>query len=246
MVIFEHKNFLILNKPAGVLVHGILNKDDKSKFGLEPTVVDAILASYPEIREVGDNPTERPGIVHRLDKDTSGVLVVARNQKFYEYLKFLFQTHEVKKTYLALVWGKLSGSGIIDRPIGLKSGSVKRSVHNKNTKMIKEAVTEYQSLKIFQYDAPHSIAREAPHFTLVRVIPKTGRTHQIRVHLASIGHPVVGDKLYGKKNVPFKIERQFLHAESIEFSLEDGQRIKVAADLPEDLKTVILELEKNG
>ncbi|MFH0712525.1 MAG: RluA family pseudouridine synthase [Candidatus Jorgensenbacteria bacterium] len=227
-VIYEDENLLALSKPAGVLVHpSSFSKEDKG----QATVTDWLLKNYPEVKMVGDNPAERPGIVHRLDRETSGVLLVARNQKTFEYLKKLFQEHKVVKTYLALVWGRLSGSGIIDVPIGLKPGTVRRVVRGKALKMVKEAVTEYRALKTFK--------KGDDEFTLVELTPKTGRTHQLRVHMKSINHPVVGDVLYSPKKDPFNLSRQFLHAESIEFTKSDGSRLKLEAELPNELKTVI-------
>lgn len=229
-LIFEDKNFIAVNKPAGLLVHATKNSN-------ELTLVDWLIKKYPEIKNnVGDNTEERPGIVHRLDRDTSGVILIPKNQNYFEYLKKLFQNHLIKKNYLALVFGKIKEQqGIIDKPVSIMAKTVKRTVHA--GKMAKEAITEYKTLQIFKKDKDF--------FTLLKVMPKTGRTHQIRVHLASIGHPIVGDKLYGKKNNPLNLNRQFLHAESIEFNLENGQRIKIEADLPNELRDIILELE-NG
>ncbi len=224
-VIYEDENFIGLSKPAGMLVHKTAKNEQ------EETVADWLLAHYPEVKNVGDAPQIRPGLVHRLDKETSGVLVVAKNQKTFEYLKNLFQEHKIVKIYVALVHGKLEGSGVIDTPIGLKPGTVRRSIRTKNMKMVKEAVTEYKVLKNFEKDGEF--------FTLVELIPKTGRTHQLRVHLASIHHPVVGDALYGPKKNPLGLARQFLHAESIEFTREDGSRLRLAADLPEELQKII-------
>jgi len=260
-IIYEDENFIALAKPAGVLVHpvrgcpaegaataalgrpasnGVHGVSGQKKRG--GTVVDWLLEHYPEIKNVGDPSTcsgqaipKRPGIVHRLDKDTSGVLVVARNQKFFEYLKKLFQEHKVVKTYLALVYGEFKGSGVIDTPIGLKSGTVKRSTRARQMKMVKEAITEYRALKCFEKDGQK--------FTLVSLIPKTGRTHQLRVHMASVHHPVVGDPLYGKKENPWNLQRQFLHATSIEFPLSGGRRIKLEAELPKELANVLSQLE---
>jgi 23S rRNA pseudouridine1911/1915/1917 synthase len=225
--IYKTKDFIALNKPAGVLVHG----RDK-----EPSLVEDLLKEYPEIKAVGDEPKERPGIVHRLDKDTSGVLVVARNQQFFDYLKGLFQKHLVSKTYQALVFGRLHGKGIINKPIGLKSGTVKRSVTARNMKMVKPAITEYSFLKIYK--------KNDQNFTLVELKPKTGRTHQLRVHLASINHSIVGDPLYGRKENPWSLKRQFLHAEAIEFTEADGHRIKIEAALPPDLQAIIDTLDE--
>jgi len=224
-IIYEDKDLIAINKPAGLLTHPIAGHPK------EQSVAGWLLNNRPEIKGVGDEPVLRPGLVHRLDKDTSGVLVIARNQGFFNYLKNLFQKHQVIKTYLALVYGRLKNKGIIDRPIGLKSGTTRRTIYGKNIKMLKRAITEYKTLEHFK--------KSGQEFSLIRVWPKTGRTHQIRVHLASIGHPIVGDGLYGPKNNPLGLTRQFLHAESIEFSKVNGRRMRIEADLPDDLKTVL-------
>jgi 23S rRNA pseudouridine1911/1915/1917 synthase len=190
------------------------------------------LENYPEVKNVGDKPEERPGIVHRLDRDTSGILVVARNQQSFEYLKNLFQNHQVKKTYLALTYGYFKEKqGIINKPLGIISGSIKRTAHIKTARMIKEAVTNYKVEKEFEINKIK--------VSLVRIEPLTGRTHQIRVHLASIGHSIIGDKLYGPKNQPIRLNRQFLHADSIEFTLPNGSQLKVSAGLPKELSKLL-------
>lgn len=218
-VIYKSSDFIAVNKPAGLLTHPILNSK-------EPTLVDELIKLYPDIKSVGDDLHLRPGIVHRLDRDTSGLLVVARTQKFFEYFKNLLQKQEVRKTYLALVHGQLKPNvGVIKNPISLRTGTIKRTVHK--GKMGKSAFTEYKVQKYFQ------------HFSFIELIPKTGRTHQLRVHLAGVGHPIVGDQLYGKKENPWGLKRQFLHAVSIEFSLPNGSRIKLEADLPGDLQSII-------
>ncbi len=223
-ILYEDKNLIALNKPAGLLVHPI------KKFESENSLVRWLVKKYPEISKVGDDPENRPGIVHRLDQDTSGVMVVARNQKTFEYLKKLFQNHEVKKTYVAMVWGEIKKpSGIIDRPMGLKSGTLKRTTRTKGTKLIKDAITIYRVRGYF------SLAGEPEHFTLIEAEPKTGRTHQIRVHLASIGYPIVGDEIYTKRKSPKFLKRQFLHAESLELTLPNGRRAIFNAPLPPDL-----------
>ena len=218
-IIYDDKNFLALNKPSGLLVHS-------TKISKELTLVDWLLKHYPDVKNVGDEPKIRPGIVHRLDRDTSGVILVARNQKYFEYLKNLFQNRQIKKTYLALVYGEIKSKiGTIEKPISLKPGSVKRTIWK--GKMEKEAITEYKLVKFLKG------------FSLVRVYPKTGRTHQIRIHLASIGHPIVGDNLYGPKINPLGLNRLFLHAESLEFPVSEGRKIKVEAELPEELKEIL-------
>ncbi|MFA4999154.1 MAG: RNA pseudouridine synthase [Parcubacteria group bacterium] len=222
-IIYESPDFVVLNKPAGVLMHGVKIKSDKIRE--EPTLADWITKKYPEIEKVGDDPKTRPGIVHRLDKETSGVVVVAKTQEYFEYLKNLFGEKGIMKKYIALVHGEVkSDKGIIEKPIGIKSGTVKRTIHG--GKMIKEAITEYKVIK--RYEG----------YTLLEASPKTGRTHQIRVHLASIGHPVVGDKLYGgkkEKRSLLKPERQFLHAAEIKFEAKPGELVTFTAPLPDDL-----------
>ena len=241
-IIYEDPDFLVVMKPAGMLVYGMLGKNS------EETLVDMLRVRYPEIQNVGDKPEERPGIVHRLDRETSGVLLVARTQKFFEYAKRLFQNHEIQKTYCALTYGKLEKPGVITTPIGLKPGTTKRSVHGKRLKMMKEAVTEYIPLHTYLYTFTLSSGREKEEwYKLVRVMQKTGRTHQIRVHCASIGHAVVGDALYGSHNAKenyFGLTRQFLHAEAIEFTSRAGKRMKIEAALPEELEKVLTLLKK--
>jgi len=235
-VIYEDKNFLALCKPAGMLVHGTEISD-------ESTTVDWLIKNYPGIKGVGDSPEIRPGIVHRLDKDVSGVILIARNQKYFEYLKNLFQNHQIKKTYLALVYGKVEPkTGVIEKPIYLKPGTTKRSVWQ--GKMRKQAITEYRVLKYLKYPNITNVhdRKHLLYFSFLKVMPKTGRTHQIRVHLASIRHPIVGDTLYGKKTNPFDLKRIFLHAESLEFSPSNGKRIKIESELPSELKLILKNL----
>lgn len=236
--IYKTRDFVAFNKPAGMLVHAVRGFEGRE--GAE-TLADIAEKEFPEIKKVGDDPETRPGIMHRLDKDTSGVIIVARNQKFFSFMKGLFQNHQVKKTYVALVNGRLLGSGTIDTPIGLKPGTIKRSTVARNMKMIKEAVTDYKAAKIYQQSVFNG--KGAVYYTLVHVTPHTGRTHQIRVHLASIGHPIVGDTLYGQKTNSFGLNRHFLHAESIEFGTPDGNRIKLEAELPPELQKVLHTLE---
>ncbi len=228
-IIYETGDFVAINKPAGLLVHPTMQK-----IGGEPTLTDWLLERYPEICEVGDRPDIRPGIVHRLDKETSGVLVIARTQKFFEYLKSIFQKSAVEKEYLALVHGKLVGNGIIDAPIGLKSGTTRRLTRGKRQKMVKLAVTEYRGLEEYKKDGEI--------FSLVELRPKTGRTHQLRVHLLSINRPVVGDQQYGKHENPWGICRQLLHAFSMEFPVTSGKRVRLEASLPDDFRGVLKDL----
>ena len=243
-IIYENPDFIAVDKPAGLQVHPAKvraqrpksqrAKEPKSSYP-DPTLVDWLLERYPEIKSVGDDPETRPGIVHRLDKGTSGILLIARSQKYFEYLKSLFQKHEIQKTYLALASGKLMPqSGIIDKPIGIKNGTLKRSVHSE--KMAKEAVTEYQAKKYLS-DSSGKV------FSLVEVMPKTGRTHQIRVHLASVGHAIVGDALYGSKKKK-EVVRLMLHAASLEFTTMERKRARFEAEPPEDFERVLSQLQE--
>jgi 23S rRNA pseudouridine1911/1915/1917 synthase len=228
-IIFENKDFLVVNKPAGLMVHGVrvsaARRVDEAR-AAEPTLVDWLLAHRPEVKAVGDEPTLRPGIVHRLDKATSGVMIIAKTQASFEHLKKLFQEHRIEKTYYALVFGvPAKEKGIVDAPIGIKNGSLKRSIHI--SKMAKSAVTEYSVVKKFAKDGSEPYA-------LLEIHPKTGRTHQIRVHLASIGHPIVGDPMYGKKSQPAFAKRLMLHAGAIAFSSDRGDHFVFEAPLPPD------------
>lgn len=234
-IIYKDKNFIALDKPAGLLVHPTANSK-------EPTLVDWLLRQYPGIKKVGD--PDRPGIVHRLDRDTSGIMLVAKNQKYFEYLKNLFQARAIKKTYRVLVRGRvMPKKGIIEKEIKIKSGTVKRTVFKGRSE--KAAVTEYKLLKQFTLSLSNG---QSADFTWLEVKPLTGRTHQIRVHLASIGHPVVGDKVYGPKKPNLVLpgtSRQVLHSYSLEFSPAPGKRIKLAANLPEDIKSTLQYLQKS-
>lgn len=238
-VIYESPEYLILNKPAGLLMHRVKIKGGETR--KEPTLADWVAKKYPEVRRVGDDPETRPGIIHRLDKETSGIVIVARTREYFEYLKKLFQEKKVAKRYTALVYGDVKDDeGIIERPIGIKGGTVKRIIHG--GKMVKEAVTGYKVVKRYGGSASAS-GRDG--YTLLKVHPKTGRTHQIRVHLASMGHPIVGDKLYGgkkEKKSLLQINRQFLHAGSIEFKARPGELVSFTADMPEDLTNILKSL----
>ncbi|MDD5032811.1 MAG: RluA family pseudouridine synthase [Candidatus Pacebacteria bacterium] len=232
-IIYEDENVLAINKPAGLLAH----RAEKTK-PEEKTLADWILENRPEISTVGDEPKLRPGLVHRLDRDTSGIMVIAKNQKSFEFLKKQFQEHEAKKNYTALVEGEVKeDSGEINLPIGRSAKNPSRRVASKKAVgKLRDSLTEYKTVKKF-------FAGENK-FTLLSVSPKTGRTHQIRVHLKAISRPVVCDKLYSKNPLcPFGLKRHFLHASSLEISLPDGGKIKLEADLPEDLKNTLTMLE---
>lgn len=220
-IVYQNKNVLVIDKPAGLTIHPIKSEQND-------TLVNGLIASYPEIKKVGDDAL-RPGIVHRLDKDTSGLMVVAKNNTAFEYLKKQFAEQKVVKKYLALVTGKVKDKkGIITKAISLS-----KKDHKKRSALLddkaKKAWTEYRVLKSFK------------DYTLLEVKPKTGRTHQIRVHLASIGHPLAGDKQYKFKRQPrpANLKRQFLHAAYLKFQLPDGKVKEFKSELPSDLEEVI-------
>jgi len=232
--IIEHnEDFVIINKPAGLIVHG-----DEHIF--EKTLVDYLLEKFPTIKNIGDDPT-RPGIVHRLDKEASGLMVVALNQKAFEKLKKQFKNRSVKKIYSALVFGKTSKDhDIINFPIsrsqkGFKMAANPKTINKEKNTSGKSAISEFEIEKRFI------------NFTLLKVKIKTGRTHQIRVHMSAYGHPLVGDNLYGtritrEKNLKLGIKRIFLVAQELEFkNLQDetkNYKIKLPKELLEILEIV--------
>ncbi|HYU64671.1 MAG TPA: RluA family pseudouridine synthase [Candidatus Paceibacterota bacterium] len=226
-IIYEDPNFLVINKPSGIAVHKVSSEDPQI------TVVDIITEQFPDIKKVGENPL-RPGIVHRLDKETSGLMIIAKTQDAFIYLKNLFQSRKIKKTYLALVQGTMKQlQGNIEIPLG-KIG-IRQTTRIKGRRDLKErvALTHYSTLK--QYI----------NYSLLQVQPETGRTHQIRVHLKSIGHPIAGDPIYGPKNSPRPpgLNRLFLHAQKLQFISPEGKSFLFEADLPDDLQKVLSGLE---
>lgn len=233
-IIFSDENIIVIDKPAGMQVHPVkficINHgacpDDMRK---EETLVNYLVAQFPEIESVCENTKEgklRPGIVHRLDKDTSGVIVVARNMETFLELKRQFQDKEVEKKYQAIVYGVPDpAEGVIEKPLA-RSGDYRRQVvaGRKTRTKIREAVTEYRTLRTL-----------GDSFALLELSPKTGRMHQIRVHLTSIGHPIVGDKKYFLRGITRldSARRQLLHARSIKFTLF-GQDYAFESPLPQD------------
>ena len=223
--IYVDENVIVINKPAGMVVHpGAGNQ--------RGTLVNALLYHWPDIREVGE--AGRPGIVHRLDKETSGVLIVARNNDAYKWLVKQFKTRKVIKKYLALVDGHPpTPSGRIEANIG--RDDVHRQRMTVKYGKSRAAVSEYQTVQ--------SYARHA----LLEVQPFTGRTHQIRVHLAFINTPITGDKVYGRRKLSVPVERFFLHANKLGIILPgDKEPTEFVAPLPEDLKEIIKIVEKLG
>lgn len=235
-ILYEDKDILAIDKQAGISVHG----DGRNYV---ETLADLILKEYPEMKNVGE-PMEievngemkkiyRPGIVHRLDKDTSGVLLLARNQNAYEFLKKQFQNREIKKTYITLVSGYMKNdTGTIDASIGRSPSDPRKRIASRGKSgKLRDAVTEYKVLERIEIDGEK--------YTWVEVYPKTGRTHQIRVHMKFLNHPVVCDKLYSPDKIyPKYISRLALHAKSIEFKNLAGENLKIEAPIPEDLKNL--------
>lgn len=224
-IIFENKDFLIIDKPAGLVVH-------PSKSSPEGTLANALLAYCPQIKKVGEDPL-RPGLVHRLDKDVSGLLVVAKNQKTFFNLKEQFSARMVKKEYLALVYGKLSrDEGTIDFDI-VRSKRRRTLMAAIPQKTGRTALTQYEVIKKFI------------NYSFLKLTIKTGRTHQIRVHLKSIGHPLVGDQFYRIKKYKEKIKlnRVFLHASRLGFYDPGGKWREFEAPLPKELEEVFKNIK---
>ena len=223
-VIYSDEDIIVINKPPGISVHG-----GDSVVG--PTVVDDLVKQFPEIVGVGDPPDggkTRPGLVHRLDRDTSGIMVVARNQKSFLALKEIFQKRLASKTYQAIVCGApRAARGVIDFPIGreARNPTKRGAVQGRNViRGARDALTEYEVLKT------------GDQYSLVELRPKTGRMHQLRVHMKALGYPIACDTKYGGKKVccPPGCGRQMLHARSLSFSYPQGRKLHFEADPPED------------
>lgn len=220
-IVYEDADLLVVNKPAGMVVHPAFGHGSG-------TLVNAVLAHCPDLAGVGGEL--RPGIVHRLDKDTSGLIVVAKGDAALRHLQAQFKGRAVQKAYLALVEGHVSpASGLIDAPIGRDPRARKKmAVVPRGGR---EAQTEYRALEF--YDA----------HTLVEAHPLTGRTHQIRIHMAFIGHPIVGDAVYGFRKQRAKTPRLFLHAARLAFRLPStGEWREFQSPLPDDLTAVLERL----
>ena len=224
-VIFENEEVMVINKPAGLVVHPAVGH-------AHGTLVNAALAHAPQIEGVGGEL--RPGLVHRLDKDTSGLILLAKNERAQRFLQQQFQNREVRKTYIALVDGHpRTPSGRIEAPIGRDARERKRMAIVSAAKG-RAALSEYRVLERF------------PAHALVEVNPLTGRTHQIRVHLAFLGCPIVGDRVYGKRRPSLTLERHFLHAARLSLRLPGQSETRTfEAPLPEDLQLVLDSLRAN-
>ena len=235
-IVYEDKDIVVINKNSGLIVHpGAGNKDE--------TLVNGLLYLYKNNLS-NLNGEFRPGIVHRIDKDTSGVIVVAKNNLAHSILSQQFSDHTIKRKYLALVWGVI-------RPLNGKINTlISRSKKNRQLMSVserlgKKAITNYKTIKTFS-------SKEIPKISLIECILETGRTHQIRVHLAHIGNPLIGDKKYGKKKVKFKkinqkfdqilssFSRQALHAKSLGFIHPTKKNfVNFESNLPNDFKKIL-------
>ena len=221
-VIYEDEDILVIDKPAGMVVH-------PAPGHRRDTIANALLARLPGIEEVGEE--QRPGIVHRLDMDTSGLMVAAKNRRAHRHVSGQIKDRSVLKGYTALAKGN------IDPPEGVIKARIGRDNRNRKRMAVvelgREAETSYRAVE------------SAPGYTLLEVIPKTGRTHQIRVHLSALGYPIVGDALYGGKDP--RLERQFLHAHLLGIRLPGtGEYMEFTSPLPADLKAFLSQLNMNG
>lgn len=224
-VIFENDDCIAVNKPAGMVVHPALGHPTG-------TLVQAVLGYAPEIEGVGG--VKRPGLVHRLDQDTSGVILLAKNDRAHHYLQEQFRDREVEKNYLALVDGRPpTPTGRVEVAIG-RDPKYRQRMAAVQDSAGKLAVSEFFT------------EEEFPRHTLLRVTILTGRTHQIRVHLAFLNCPVVGDTVYGRKKPGLDLNRQFLHAQRLSITLPGEQEKRTfEAPLPPELEAVLTEL-RNG
>lgn len=223
-IIFENDDLIVVNKPAGMVVHPAAGH-------ASGTLVNAVLGYDPDMEGIGGE--ERPGLVHRLDKETSGLIVLAKNERAHNWLQEQFRLRKVEKTYLALVDGKPpTPAGRVEAPIGRDPG------HRKKMAIVsagkgREAVSEYKTLEVFK------------EHTLLEFHPQTGRTHQIRLHCAFLGCPIVGDSVYGKRNFTLEIKRHFLHAFRLKITLpNEKQPHTFEAELPDELKKVLDDVKR--
>lgn len=227
-IIFEDKSVLVINKPAGLAVHS-------DGFTPGPFLTTWLVRKYPVIQQVGDDPN-RPGIVHRLDKDTSGIMIVAKTPPAFTFLKDQFKSRQVKKTYIALLVGEAKlGVGeevILNFPIGRSGKDPRVRVASKKAYgKTREAETRFR------------VSEHLPGYTLVEASPITGRTHQLRAHFKAYQHPIACDELYGTgKMCPLGLFRQALHAASLALVLPNGESGAYSAPLPADMVTALEHL----
>ena len=223
-IIYEDEDIIVVNKPKGLVVHPANGNPDG-------TLVNAIMAICKDTLS-GIGGELRPGIVHRLDKDTSGLIIVAKNDKAHIRMSEQIKDRKVKKTYIALVRGIIAeNEATINMPIGRSTRDRKKMTVDKNGK---EAITHFKVLDRY--------TTSKANYTLLEVEIETGRTHQIRVHMAEIGHPVIGDMVYSNGKNEFGIQGQCLHAQKLEFNHPiNGKRMKLEAPMPEYFNKIIKE-----
>ncbi len=243
ILIYKDDSVLVVNKPSGLVVHG----DGKSD---EYSLVDMILDEYPEMKNVGE-PMEieykgeikkifRPGVVHRLDRDTSGVMILARTSECFDFLKKQFQDRETKKVYHAFVYGNIKDdSGVIDAPIGRSPSDIRMwSAGRGKRGTLREAITHWKVL------ARGSDKETNERVVYVELSPKTGRTHQLRVHMKHNNTPIIADPIYApNRQHLLGFTRLALHAHTLTISLLDGQSRTFVAPLPGDFKNAVLTIE---
>lgn len=225
-IVFENDDLLVINKPAGMVVHPASGHD-------AGTLVHAVLGYEPDLEGIGGE--ERPGLVHRLDKETSGLIVLAKNERAHRWLSEQFKSRAVEKTYLALVDGAPpTPAGRVEAPIGRDPKDRKKMAVVASTSRGREAVSEYRTLERF------------PNHTLLEFHPLTGRTHQIRLHCAFLGCPVAGDRIYGLRKPSIHIGRHFLHAFQLRIRLP-GETVSrlFEAPLPRELAGVLAQLRQS-
>ncbi|MFA6027518.1 MAG: RluA family pseudouridine synthase [Patescibacteria group bacterium] len=225
-ILFEDENYIIVNKPANQIVH------PAEHYKNNDTLAHGLLAHFPGIALVGEDKT-RPGIVHRLDKEVSGVLAVPKTQEAFLHLKKQFQDRSIYKEYIALVYGKMPQNHDYITFNIERSKTRGHKMAAKPDNSGKEAVTEYE------------VTKEYALYSLLKVIIHTGRTHQIRVHLNALSHPIIGDELYCPKNLKnkAKINRIFLHAHILKFKNMQGEELSFKAALPDDLKVFLEKIK---
>ncbi|MGB5051991.1 MAG: RluA family pseudouridine synthase, partial [Caldilineaceae bacterium] len=232
-IVYEDDDLLVVDKPAGLVVHPAPGHSDG-------TLVNAVLHHCPEIAGVGGE--KRPGIVHRLDKETSGLIVVAKNDQTHRFLQRQFAARTVQKEYLALLEGRIDPpKGRISAPIGRHPVERKRQAVlpvdvTTGKSAGRESITEYETIAVYH---TRLVSGLSAHFSLIRAHLHTGRTHQIRVHCAWMKHPVVGDTLYGYKRQRLSLDRHFLHAHKLRFRLPGGEEQEFVAPLPPALQALL-------
>jgi 23S rRNA pseudouridine1911/1915/1917 synthase len=234
-VVYENDDIAVINKQAGLVVH----PSDQGQ-NIDKSLVNGLLYKYGKENLSDFGGKLRPGIVHRLDKETSGLMIIAKTNKIHEYLVDLMKKREIEKKYTALLVGHLNDTrGLIDSPLK-KSNTAWGKVVLASEHEGREAKTKYEVKEYFDSDGYK--------FTLIEAQILTGRTHQIRVHFSSIGYPVAGDFLYGNKKVndfcanALNLKRQFLHSTQIKFKLPDGEIIDIKKGLPPDLEEILNKL----